>query len=84
MALGKGLSALIPKRAQENPDDVIDRIDSMEEVEGKVAESGAGTEAVVKKTTTVNVVEDFDDLNDGAEIQRPVKPNVTPITIDPD
>jgi len=70
-ALGKGLSSLIPNRRLSDPDEALEKIDTMEVVEEE-------------SKKVVSVVEDFDELDDMEEMAPPVKPLVTPITIDPD
>jgi len=74
MGLGRGLASLIPKRDRGSADDVLEQIDSMEELdEISIAETGA--------------VKDFRDLepdNGDEVIKPPVKPNVSPIFLDPE
>ena len=81
--LGRGLSSLIPRRNSENAEEVLDRIDSMEIVEeqNKVE---AQPVAETHSSKTINVVQDFEDLESNEEIALPSKPLVTPLTMDPD
>lgn len=72
MGLGRGLASLIPKRNTASADDVLEQIDSMEEVTD-VEETG--------------VVQDFHQLEPDATdevIAMPKKPLVTPIFLDPE
>lgn len=73
MGLGRGLASLISRRGTESPDDVLEHIDSMEEMDEVREETG--------------VVRDFRDLQpDVADevILAPKKPLVTPIFLDPE
>ncbi|HSX25119.1 MAG TPA: ParB/RepB/Spo0J family partition protein [Candidatus Andersenbacteria bacterium] len=74
MGLGRGLASLIPKRDRGSADDVLEKIDSMEELdETEAQETGA--------------MQDFRDLEPNIEdevIKPPVKPLVTPIFLDPE
>ena len=74
MGLGRGLASLIPKRDRGSADDVLEKIDSMEELdEDDIEETGS--------------VRDFRDLEPDADddvIKPPVKPLVTPIFLDPE
>ncbi len=71
MGLGRGLLSLIPKRDSGYANDVLDQIDSMEEVnEAPVAPRGAA--------------QDFRELeSDDDAFEIPAKPLVTPIYLDP-
>ncbi|MEO6077638.1 MAG: ParB/RepB/Spo0J family partition protein [Candidatus Andersenbacteria bacterium] len=73
MGLGRGLASLISRRGTESPDDVLDHIDSMEEID--VLEEDTG------------VVKSFHELEPDIQdevIAAPKKPLVTPIFLDPE
>lgn len=92
-ALGRGLASLIPKRDGKNAEEVLEQIDSMEELSSmsetttrplKVQnEDEVPTPpAPAKKTVPVN--EDFQDIEEMEDMPLPPKPNVTPLTMDPE
>lgn len=73
MGLGRGLASLISRRDTQSADDVLEQIDSMEEIDD------------IKENT--GIVRDFRDLqSDTADevIAAPKKPLVTPIFLDPE
>jgi ParB family chromosome partitioning protein len=73
MGLGRGLASLISRRGTESPDDVLEHIDSMEELDVLEEETG--------------VVKSFHELEPDIQdevIAAPKKPLVTPIFLDPE
>ncbi|MEX2054924.1 MAG: ParB/RepB/Spo0J family partition protein [Candidatus Andersenbacteria bacterium] len=104
--LGRGLASLIPKRNSENAEDMLEQIDSMEdlaeeqteapaveqpaapvieeEVETPEPVTPATEETAEVSTKQLNVVEEFEDLDALESSPLPSKPNVTPLTIDPE
>src|SRR5688500_13270262 len=78
MGLGRGLASLIPKRDKGMTDDLLEQIDSMEEVHEEPARASG------KRATRApsDAVEDFGDLEGDEKIAPPAKPLVTPIFID--
>lgn len=93
-ALGRGLASLIPRRESQNAKEVLDQIDSMEEIkETDVAasrsSSGRGEDAntppaAAAAAKSIPVSEDFQDMEEMQDMPLPPKPNVTPLTMDPE
>lgn len=93
-ALGRGLASLIPKRDQQNAEEVLEQIDSMEEVGAppeatvhslKVEsedETPAAAPAAPPKAAPAK--EDFENMEEMEDVPMPPKPNVTPLTMDPE
>ena len=86
MGLGRGLASLISGGRDADAEDVLEQIDSMEVTEEAVEEeiTVATKSPLGRSTKTVDVVEDFDELDEMEELAPPVKPLVTPLSIDPE
>lgn len=98
MALGGGLSSLIPSRGKETAEDLIDKIDSMDDVDlyaekqpparkVVVEDDDAGTPPPPAPRAVVVTAEDEETELPDEETEAepmPSKPLVTPLTIDPD
>ncbi|PIT98356.1 MAG: hypothetical protein COT71_01065 [Candidatus Andersenbacteria bacterium CG10_big_fil_rev_8_21_14_0_10_54_11] len=88
----RGLSALIPNRSVEDPDDILDELDDDEMLEADPLETAEPAERVESSNVSpqpadrgrrrqVNVVGES-DADEGEPMAPPAKPNVTPLTID--
>ncbi|MEK7557051.1 MAG: ParB/RepB/Spo0J family partition protein [Patescibacteria group bacterium] len=80
--LGRGLASLIPNRGDEDVEETLERIDSLEVVEDPTPPAppaglrGAGAGKQTKKVRAT--IDEFGD-DDDSGMQRPSKPNVTPL-----
>lgn len=86
--LGRGLASLIPRRNRNAAEEIIEHIDSMEEVPGNPPAQSSDSVPVddavtAKRNLTVHEEVDTGFQHD-EQLTRPKKPLVTPISIDPE